>query len=218
MQRQLVPELLDSLPSDHPDAIHSRRDLRIVNRLMGNSRWFQRTLPACVRPGERTLELGAGAGDLALLLQCANPAIDALDRVAAPAAWPAHARWHQADLQHFDSWPDYPVVIGNLILHHFEATELRALGKTLQAHARVLIFCEPARRRRFLWIWNVLAPLCLANHVTRHDGRASITAGFRGNELPRALGLSPLVWTWRIESSVLGAYRLVAERRDSKKS
>jgi len=38
----LQAELLDSLPPDHPDALHNRRDLRLTNALMGNSRWFQR--------------------------------------------------------------------------------------------------------------------------------------------------------------------------------
>jgi hypothetical protein len=62
MLRTLQPELLDSLPSDHPDARHSRRDLRVINRLMGNHRWFARTLPPLVRAGEHALELGAGNG------------------------------------------------------------------------------------------------------------------------------------------------------------
>ncbi len=35
--RTVVPELLDELPPDDPRAMHSRGDLRRVNRLMGNA-------------------------------------------------------------------------------------------------------------------------------------------------------------------------------------
>ena len=55
MTRTLTPELLDSLPSQHPDALRSRRDLRWINFAMGNHRWFARTLPPLLRPGDRVL-------------------------------------------------------------------------------------------------------------------------------------------------------------------
>ena len=37
MHRQVLPELLDELPPDDPRAVHSRRDLRRINKLMGNA-------------------------------------------------------------------------------------------------------------------------------------------------------------------------------------
>jgi hypothetical protein len=211
--RHLVPELLDSLPPDHPDALRSRRDLVRVNRIMGNARWFARTLASLRRPGESALELGAGDGTLALALHAAGLTTDALDRVPAPAAWPASARWHTADLRAFAHWGEYPLVIGNLILHHFTDDELSTLGPTLRQHARVLLFNEPHRARRFRWLWAVAAPLGGANFVTRHDGRVSIAAGFVRGELPRLLGLDHAAWDCREETSLLGAYRLIAIRR-----
>ena len=213
VQRRLEPELLDSLPPDHPDAIRSRRDLRIVNRVMGNVRWFESVIPKLTRPAERVIELGAGTGELCRTLHSRHVAADGLDRVPAPAGWSAPARWHQADIQTFTGWSDYPVVIGNLILHHFDDAGLRALGDAIRPHARVLVFSEPTRRRRCQWLWAVAAPLGGANHVTRHDGRVSIAAGFYGDELPRALGLDPALWHWKITTTWVGAYRLVAERR-----
>lgn len=207
MPRRLTPELLDSLPADAPEARHSRRDLVRINRIMGNHAWFARTLPANRHPGEAVLEIGAGDGALARRL-----AADALDLTPPPPDWPSDARWHRADLRNFEAWSDYPVVIGNLILHHFEDAELARLGARLRRHARVLIFNETRRSRRFLWIWRIAAPLGGANHITRHDGRVSIEAGFAGNELPALLGLDPAQWQWRIETSGLGAYRLVALR------
>lgn len=214
MQRRLVPELLDSLPPDHPDALHSRRDLRVINRVMGNAPWFRAALASRVRPGERVLELGSGTGELAAVLRPVAPLFDSIDRVPRPPAWPSDARWHQADIQVFTGWNDYPVVIGNLILHHFDDTALRALGNAISPRARLLIFSEPTRKRLNQCLWNVAAPLGGANHVTRHDGRVSIAAGFLHDELPRILGLDPALWRWRITNSWLGAYRLIAERRE----
>lgn len=208
MPRRLTPELLDSLPPESPEARHSRRDLVRVNRAMRNPEWFTRTLSNTRRPGEAVLEIGAGDGALARQLSA-----DALDLAPAPPDWPSDSRWHRADLRTFEGWNLYPVVIGNLILHHFNDDELARLGPLLSRHARVLIFNEPRRARRFLWLWRVAAPLYGANHVTRHDGHVSIEAGFSDDELPALLRLDPALWHCRIETTGLGAYRLVALRR-----
>jgi hypothetical protein len=49
--------------------------------------------------------------------------------------------------------------------------------------------------------------------VTRHDGRVSIAAGFRGDELAERLGLSARRWHWRSRGTLRGAHALVAWRR-----
>ena len=213
VQRRLVPELLDSLPPDHPDALHSRNDLRRINRFMGNVPWFHRTLASYILAGERVIELGSGTGELAAVLRPVAPLYDGIDRVPRPTVWPENARWHQADIQAFTGWNDYAVVIGNLILHHFDGDALRTLGAAISPHARLLVFSEPARKRLNQCIWNIAAPLCGANHVTQHDGRVSIAAGFLRDELPHALGLDSAVWNWRISHSWLGAHRMIAERK-----
>jgi hypothetical protein len=213
VQRLLRPELLDALPPDSPEALRSRRDLARLNRVMGNHAWFLRRVPALARDGGRALELGAGDGALALALGEAGTPTDALDRFPAPDGWPAGARWHQADLRTYAGWADHALVVGNLILHHLDADELAALGERLDRHARALVFNEPRRSPGCLALWLIGAPLGGAGRVTRHDGRVSIRAGFRGEELPRALGLSRERWEWRIETTFLGAYRLVATRR-----
>ncbi len=213
MRRVLQPELLDDLPADHPAALHNRRDLRLTNRALGNFRWFTRTLPPLVRPGERVLELGAGTGELGRLLHLRGFALDGLDRWPRPAAWPAAQAWHTADLESFADYAAYPVVIGNLIFHQFSAEALAALGAKLRASGRLIVACEPARRRVSQILFATVAPLLGANYVSRHDARVSIAAGFRGDELPRALGLAPEAWDWRVTTTFLGAYRLVAVRR-----
>ena len=213
VQRLLRPELLDTLPPDSPEARRSRRDLARLNRLMGNRDWFLRRVPALARDGERALEIGAGDGALALALSEAGVPTDALDRFPAPPAWSSATRWYQTDLREYAGWADHAVVVGNLILHHLDAEDLIGLGIRFDRHARVLVFNEPRRSVRGLALWLVAAPLGGAGRVTRHDGRVSIRAGFRGEELPRALGLSRERWAWRVETTFLGAYRLVAKRR-----
>jgi SAM-dependent methyltransferase len=209
-QRTIQPELLDTLPADHPAALHNRRDLRIVNRAMGNFRWFARTLPTVLQPGNRVLELGAGTGELGALLHARGVAVDGLDLWPRPRAWPAACAWHQVDITTFTDYSAYTAVIGNLILHQFPDHILAELGSRLRDQTRVLMFCEPLRRRTFQWLYRLSAPLLGANHVSRHDGHVSIAAGFRGGELPRHLGLTSAGWECRVENSWLGANRVIA--------
>jgi hypothetical protein len=213
MLRTLKPELLDSLPPDHPDAQRSRRDLVLINRIMGNHRWIARTLPALVRPGERVLELGAGTGELGQRLAHSGVISDGLDLVPRPDTAAPSARWHQSDLLTFPGYLRYPTIVGNLILHHFSDDQLRQLGARLRESARLVIACEPWRDRRCQLLFKVLAPLFGANHVTRHDAIVSIAAGFRAGELPAALGLDDGNWDYRCHTTALGAYRMVAIRR-----
>jgi hypothetical protein len=213
MQRILEPEVLDSLAPSDPDALHSRRDLRLTNRIMGNYRWLARTLRPVLRPGEVALELGAGTGELGQQLVARGIAADGLDRWPRPENWPANRAWHVADLRTFDGYAGYPVIFGNLIFHHFDEAELAALGEILQRHARAIIACEPARRRSSQKLFAAVAPLFRANPVTLHDARVSIAAGFIGDELPKCLRLPPSAWQWRCRATLLGAYQMVAIRR-----
>lgn len=213
MQRSLQPELLDSLPHDHPDALHNRRDLRLTNRIIGNHRWIAQTLPPLLRPGETVLEIGAGTGELGRALARRGVAVDGLDLWPRPPDWPEQRAWHVADLRTFDGYGCYPAIVGNLIFHQFSTEELAALGTQLCQQARIVVACEPARRRFSQFLFRTLAPLLGANHVSLHDGHVSIAAGFRGDELPRALGFSPTDWDIHCSTTTLGVYRLVALRR-----
>ncbi len=212
MERRLAPEILDLLPPGHSDAQHSRRDLRLTNRIMGNWRWFEQSLPTRLRPGESVLEIGAGTGELGRQLQGANLAVDGLDLWPRPSGWPDGRRWHQTRAEEFSEWERYPVVIGNLIFHQFDHETLLRLGTHLERHCRMILACEPLRRRSSQWLFAAAARVFGANHVTRHDARVSIAAGFRGDELPRLLGLTPSHWQWQVQPTALGAYRIIARR------
>ncbi|HEY5227200.1 MAG TPA: hypothetical protein VIJ19_01610 [Opitutaceae bacterium] len=213
MKRSCEPELLDSLPFDHPDAAHSRRDLRVVNAFMRSKAWFRRVLPSLARPGEAILEIGAGTGELGVDLNARGIPIDGLDLWPRPAAWPPARQWHQADLREFGGYEAYPVVIGNLIFHQFKDTELAELGALLRRGARVIMASEPERRRISQTVMAAVGPLLGANHVTLHDGKVSIAAGFVGDELPRALGLDAGEWDCTCSTTAPGALRMVAVRR-----
>ncbi|HZL45488.1 MAG TPA: hypothetical protein VFC28_04615 [Opitutaceae bacterium] len=210
--RIVQAELLDSLSHDHPDARRNRRDLRVINALMGNYRWLARTLAAHARPDELILEVGAGTGELALQLRSQGWQVDGLDTWPRPAAWPASARWHRTDLRTFTGFDAYDVVYGNLIFHQFTAAELAAVGHGLQSHARLLVACEPERRQKSQRLFRVIAPLLGANHISRHDGHVSIAAGFQRDELPHLLGLEAARWAWRCSTTAFGANRMVAWR------
>lgn len=212
MQREIQPEILDSLPPDHPDALHNRRDLRLTNRLMGNYRWFARTLPQLL-DGGRVLELGAGTGELGITLGASGIAIDGLDLWPRPLSWPPERLWHRSDLLEFNGYPDYGAVIGNLIFHQFHPEQLARLGRKLGGSATLILASEPARRRLSQVFFGAVGPLLGVNHVSLHDARVSIAAGFRDEELPQLLQLSPVEWEWRCHSTTFGAYRMVAVRR-----
>lgn len=213
MQRTPQAEWLDSLPSDHPDALHSRRDLRLTNAIVGNHRWFARILPGLLARDEVVLELGAGTGELGMTLLGAGVTVDGIDLRERPGCWPANRRWHSADILSFPGYAAYPVIIGNLILHHFSDDALRSLGARLQETARVIVASEPVRSRVSQVLYRTIAPLLGANRVSLHDAHVSIAAGFREDELPRLLGLGARSWAVRFHATWAGMCRMVAVRR-----
>ena len=211
--RVVLPELLDELPQDSLAARASRRDLRMINLLLGSTAWFKKTLLELYRPGEYVLEIGAGTGELGRALHAVVPNVAGLDLCGRPPDWPKPTAWFQANVLEFAEWAAYPVVISNLFFHHFDRVGLAQLGAKLNEHARVIVASDPLRGRRTGRLFSLLCPLIRAHPVTRYDGRVSIAAGFRQEELPRLLQLDPSVWSWRVQENWLCSCRLVAVRR-----
>ena len=213
MQRRVEPELLDALPTDDPSAQRSRRELRLINAIMGNHCWLAREMRRSVRPGWRVLELGAGEGTFGARLVssgiCEPRQLTGIDLALRPAAWPAGAAWMQGDV-FAGALPEAEIVVANLFLHHFDPEALAQLGARLPAKCRILLASEPARRRLHLAQGVLLSIFALLSRVTRHDMGISIRAGFLGDELPRALGIGG--WKCETSTTFVGAHRLRAVR------
>jgi hypothetical protein len=134
-----------------------------------------------------------------------------LDFAPMPPDWPEDYDWVTGDF--FTAGKQRlataSVVMGGLILHHFSEPQLRELGQLMRS-TRLLIFCEPARRKLHLWQGQALRLLGI-NHVTQHDLPVSVRAGFLGRELAEMLGLGP-EWTVSVKLTFFGGYRFVAVR------
>ena len=208
-QRKLTPEILDELPADNPEAIRSRRDLAFIDKLMGNYRWMANRM----KSGGQWLELGAGSGTLATHLKdVPNIEVTAVDFAPRPDTWPPHWDWHQGDM--FDFFADAEIaadgIAASLFMHHFTDSQLGKIGAMIPASVNHLLFTEPARHfGHKIQGWMGFP---IFNRVTRFDMIVSIEAGFRGDELPIAIGLDKTQWKWTQSHSFWGAYRLEAFR------
>lgn len=183
---------------------------------MGNLRWMGSEI-GCERnrASNHYLEIGAGDGHLGerLILNSQIENYDAIDLTNRPNSWPAKAKWFSRDLLSFDGYGNYTHILANLILHHFQAGELAKLGEVItRSGARCILANEPCRRALHKFQLR-MGKLIGFNYVTLNDGCVSVEAGFRGEELPKLLGLSSSEWTWQINETFMGAYRMKAERR-----
>ncbi len=215
MNRVVQPEILDSLPYDHPEAILNRGDLRRIHACFQTFPWFLKALKNYSTSSNRSpaiLEIGAGEGDLIRFLDREGFKIDGLDLVPTPKQWPQELNWWQSNILNFTNWNSYPIVMANLILHQFQDQELKQLGERLQG-VRLCIFNEPLRTRFHQVMYRGFSRMMGMNHISRHDGEVSIQAGFIKTELPELLGLHHSEWDWSIQSTVTGFYRCIGFRK-----
>jgi hypothetical protein len=172
---------------------------------MGNSRWILANLPT----GASVItEIGAGDGRLSARMTRGGRTIHALDLAPPPGDLPSSVQWHQGNF--FETLPHITseVIVGCLILHHFDSDELAALGANFQ-NRKALLFVEPLRTRETL-----IAAACalpFVGEVTRHDMMASIRAGFLPGEISDALALGP-EWNISETTGLAGSLRFKAWR------
>lgn len=212
--REIRPELLETYPDDHPDAIEGRKELLMVNAIMGNHRWIIRTLRREVQRGWKVTELGAGDGKLSLRLAEAgifnHSELHAMDLASKPTTWPSTSVWVQGDIT-TSPLPDTEVLIANLFLHHFTDAQLLAVSKRISPATRLIIAAEPARHRIHLLNGRLFCALARMKHITRHDMPISIRAGFKGTELAETLALGT-DWETSASDRPMGAYRFIARK------
>ncbi len=226
MMRVVQPELLDSLPPDHPQAVHSRRDLVRVNRWMRNPMYLAAAIQQALPHQPLTVLTDLGAGDGTFLVGVARQ-LRLSNRTTQPPAAPVIATlldlhcnvsaatlealaalgWHGtpvvADV--FD-WPQpsgpREVVIANLFLHHFDDPRLGSLLRLISQRAELFIAIEP-RRAPFPLLGSRLLGWLGCNAVTRHDAVVSVRAGFAGRELSARW---PQPSNWRLTERRAGAF------------
>jgi hypothetical protein len=216
-----VAELLDDLAPEDPRAVRSRRDLRLLNRIMGHPLLLTRALDSLVTSSPlRLVELGAGDGTLLLRLarrrarRWPKTIVTLLD--AQPTVTPAtlaalRALGWTVEVVAADAleWLEHPpsysdaVIFANLFVHHFDGERLARLLAGVAAHCRAFVCCEP-RRARIALLGSHLLWTIGCNDVTRHDAVISVHAGFRECELSA-------VWQstasrWHIAESPAGAF------------
>ena len=212
LDRVIVPEILDSLDPSDKRAIRSRRDLRLIDLFLGNSRWIVRQLKKQLPVPTRILEIGAGEGELCRRINASLPtsSVTGLDLIERPVNLPADIAWLRGDFFETLSTTSAETIVGSLILHHFSERALRELGTRMQSF-RCIAFCEPLRGRMPLFLSNVSS--LFMGEVTQHDMPVSIRAGFRPGELPALLGLNSSVWKITESSHWRGSLRLLVSRR-----
>ena len=208
MERVIEPEIMDDMDPDDPMAIRSRRDLRMINFIMGNDRWIRAQVSknrAAAAKG--IVELGAGGGELIGSLARYGPA-SGFDLVPKPKHLSDEITWNQGDMWDREEEISGGVLVANLFLHHLEAAELGRLGE-IASRFDLLAFVEPLRTSDALWMGERLLPI--VGEVTKHDMIVSIRAGFVAGELPELLGLSD---DWKISerSTWRGGHRVLALR------
>jgi hypothetical protein len=208
LPRRLEPEWLDSLDHRDPRAVRARRDLRLINALMGNEGWILREvsrLPGAAEKG--IVEIGSGDGHLLARLSRLGPATGC-DLAPKPPGLPEAIAWRQGDLFSLPAPLNGGILVANLFLHHFNPASLRQIGG-IAAGFDALVLVEPHRSRGGLALARLLLPIM--SEVTRHDMPVSIHAGFARGELTHDLGLS-YGWSVSESSHWRGSLRLVARR------
>jgi len=227
-QRVVEPEWLDELPSNDPQALRSRRDLRRLNRLMGHQAIVGSTLANRLEGPPRTIaEIGAGDGTLMLKLAAGmnvrwpRVRLQLVDRQRVATnetlerfrqlGWQTEAVTADAFDWLMTESNSADVILANLFLHHFEDAKLRGLFRSLAQRTNLFVACETRREwlsataSRLLGFFN-------CNSVTRHDALISVKAGFVNKELSA-------LWPrdgWQLTERRAGCYThlFVAERKN----
>ena len=243
LPRRVEPEMLDALPANDPRAVHSRRDLQRINRVMGTCGLISKAIDGIVASGPSgradayagrplaLVELGAGDGSLMLRIARRNarrwprasvglldmqPVVRA-DTLTAFAEVGWKARIVGADVfdwfRHDGDGIEAPIVVANLFVHHFDGERLRQLLTAVASRARAFVACEP-RRDRIALAGSAMLWVLGCNRVTVHDGLLSVRAGFRDDELST---LWPERERGQLREERIGPFvhRFVAVRKDA---
>jgi O-methyltransferase domain len=206
-------ELLDNLDPHGPRAIRSRRDLQMINFLMGNESWILHSLKTHSDLLENGIvEIGSGDGILLNRITQIFPAIQisGYDLIDKKSTVDNRITWHAGDVTKLSPPQKGGALVANLFLHHFNDDQLTWL-KSWCDNFQLLCFNEPLRSPMAIKLGKLMTPF--VNNVTRHDMRVSIEGGFIEGEISNLLGLSNDVWNGCECSHWRGAVRVLLWRK-----
>ena len=229
MKRVLTPEWIDLLPPTDPLIVRSRRDILRLNQMNRSDASMARLLRRVTgdHPPHAITDLGSGDGlfflrvarrlasqwhEVTVHLLDTQPSV-APETLAAFGKLGWSAEVVKTDLSAAADWSrngERHIFTANLFLHHFSEEQLREMFRRVAERAQAFVAIEPARGRtqhfvsRWLWLFGCGA-------ATRHDGPASVRAGFRDRELST-------LWpadTWKLDERNFGpfSHAFVAQRR-----
>ena len=217
--RRVEPEWLDTLPVVDPRARRARRELGLVNALMGNAGIVARELAhGLARDARSIAEIGAGEGGF-LRKVAAHRALAGrrlhatlVDRQPCAGAASVEALasrgWEAATVQRDAlAWlaacgPRHDAIVANLFLHHFEAPALGALLALVAPRTSLFVACEP-RRSTLAHAGAACLALLGCGEVTRHDAAVSVRAGFVDGEIT---ALWPQRSGWKLSEGRRGPF------------
>ncbi|MDA0752237.1 MAG: class I SAM-dependent methyltransferase [Verrucomicrobia bacterium] len=200
LPRKVEPEILDELSPLDEGAKQSRKDLVLINKIMGHARLLSNALSEVMqkRGPIRIAEMGAGDGILATRIfktfgqVNAGSTLHFIDRsqtLAKEARQPLERQgWQVVEhVRDFQDWLDESTDLldacyANLFLHHFDDASLKHLMHPLMRRTRQFVCCEPRRHRMGL-LGAAGLRLLGCHDVTLHDAYVSVKAGFRATEL-----------------------------------
>ena len=231
MDRTVEAEWLDELPADDPGALGSRRDLKRLNWLMGNTGVLCNTLATakdCQMP-KRIVELGAGDGTFLLgvakhfaprwpgveatLVDCKDAVAEKTRSDFAALGWNVRsATMDVFDWLRMSNGAPADTMIANLFLHQFSMRDLAELLQLIARRTNLFAACEP-RRAKIPFALSRMVGFIGCNTVTQHDAPKSVRAGFTGSEISE---LWPKKSGWRLQerNANIFSHIFLAERID----
>ena len=185
-KRLIQPELLDHVPPEL--ARPNLADLVRVNRYFGGHSVIRKTLAHVMRNQDSftLLDVGAASGDTARLIQQLYPraTVTNLDYNRTNLDAAPHPKVI-ANAFAFPFLPEsFDYVLSSLFLHHFTNEEVVKLLSSFYSLAkRALLVCDLERHIIPYCFLPITRSLLGWNQITVHDGKISVRASFRADEL-----------------------------------